>query len=75
MTDEQIKLCKNYKYYKKDWISHLLPIFGYRGQFDECRRVVDPVTGEKKVDFCSTERKDWYPLPTCGPDAKYFEKR
>ena len=50
-------------------------MFGCRGQFDECRRVVNPITGEKKVDYCSIERKDWYPLPTCGPDAKYFEKR
>ena len=74
MTDE-IKLCRNCKYYKKDWVSHLFPIFGHKGDFDECRREVNLVTGEKKVDYCNIERKDLYPLPTCGPEAKYFEKR
>lgn len=69
------KLCKDCKYYKKDWVSHLFFIFCYRGQFDKCLREVDPVTDKKIVNFCSIERKDWYPLPTCGPEAKYFEPK
>jgi len=66
---------KTAKYYKKDWISHLFPFFGYRGKFDTCQRLVNPVTGEKTKEFCSIERKDWYSLPTCGPEAKYFEPK
>jgi len=69
------KLCKDCKYYKKDWVSHLFPIFGYRGEFDKCQRLVNPVTGEKTKDFCSIERRDYFPLPTCGPEAKYFEPK
>jgi hypothetical protein len=69
------KLCKDCKYYKKDWVSHLFPIFGYRGEFDTCQRLVNPVTGRKQVDFCSIERRYYYPFPTCGPEAKYFEPK
>jgi len=69
------KLCKDCRFYKKDWVSHLFPFFGYRGEFDKCLRVVDPVTGRKQADFCSIERRDYYPLPTCGPEAKYFEPK
>ena len=72
---EPIRLCCDCRFYKKDWISHLLPIFGYRGQFDECRRLMNLVTGDKKVDFCEIERKYWYPLDVCGPEGKYFEPR
>jgi len=45
------KLCKDCKYYKKDWVSHLFPIFGYRGEFDKCQRLVNPVTGERQKIF------------------------
>ena len=69
------KLCKDCKYYKKDWVFHLFSFLGYRGEFDRCQRLVNPVTGEKEQDFCSIERKDWYPLPTCGPEARYFEPK
>lgn len=69
---EQPKLCKNCKYYKKDRISHLL---GFRGKYDECRRLMNLVTGDKKVEFCEIERRDWYPLDVCGPEGKYFEPR
>lgn len=69
---EPIKLCKDCKWYKKDWIAR---IFGNRDTYDTCHNphfvTVNPVTGETKGSFCDDMRK----FHGCGMDAKYFEAR
>lgn len=68
------KLCKDCKYYRKSWISH---IFGYGNLHDTCvspHTSANLVTG-KEPRFCDMLRaKCWESFDySCGPDGKYWE--
>ena len=69
---EPIRLCCDCKYYRKDWISHIV---GCGNTFDMCFNPIlneaDIVTGKSKGRFCDTMRK----FHGCGMDAKYFEPK
>jgi len=69
MTD--LKLCKDCKWYKKDWFEHLT----YGGdRFDTCHNPVvsgNLVTGKVKGGrFCDMMR---LPYGRCGNEGKYWE--
>jgi hypothetical protein len=71
-----IKLCKDCKYYRKDWISHILE---RTHRYDTCacpHTSQNPVTGNENM-FCDMLRaKRWEKLDhSCGPEAKYFEAK
>jgi len=71
-----MKLCKDCKYYRKSWISH---IFGYGHQHDTCtspNTSSNLVTGSE-ARFCDMLRaKCWETLDySCGPDGKYWEAK
>jgi len=71
MTD--LKLCKDCKWYKKDWFEHLT----YGGdRFDMCRNPVvsgNLVTGKVKGGrFCDMMRLSY---GRCGEEGKYWEAR
>ena len=70
------KLCKDCKYYRKDWLSHL---FGYGNLHDTC---VSPNTSHNLVTgnesrFCDMLRSNrWEILDYyCGPDGKFWEAK
>jgi hypothetical protein len=70
------KLCKDCKYYRKDWFSHL---FGMGHRHDTC---VSPNTSENLVTgnesrFCDMLRANcWKELDySCGPDGRFFEPK
>ena len=66
------KLCVNCRWYRKDWISHLL-FMGDR--YDRCFRPSNEnlVTGESYAKFCEIERK-YEPPTACGKEGKYWEE-
>lgn len=71
MTD--LKLCKDCKWYKKNWFEHLT----YGGdRFDTCHNPVasgNLVTGKVNGGFfCDMMRLEW---GKCGPYGKYWEAR
>lgn len=66
------KLCKDCKYYKKDWIKH---IFCDDGRFNKCNHPLfsrNLVTGTTRRDYCESLRGSYR---VCGPGAKYFEPK
>lgn len=69
---EQLKLCKDCVWYKKDWGARLS---GYGDTFDLCINPIltgaNPVTGKTKGGFCDTMRK----FHGCGMDGKFFEPK
>ena len=70
------KLCKDCKWYRKDWIEH---IFFRNNGLDMCacpNTTSDLVTGRKKR-FCDMLRAHyWQDLDfSCGPDARFFEPK
>ena len=71
-----MKLCKDCKFYRKDWIAHIL---GRTHTYDTCAcpdTTKNPVTGNENR-FCDMLRaKRWEKLDhSCGPEAKYFEAK
>jgi hypothetical protein len=83
----EMKLCKDCKHYKKDWISHTFPFFGAKGYFDECRRekndnlvvgggqTTNLVVGGRQTTFCEIERRNYSALDVCGVKGKYWEAK
>ena len=73
----ELRLCKDCKHYKKDWLTHIISFFGDRGSFDKCRREKNNnlVVGGCVKNYCEIERRNWSTLDVCGPAAKYFEAR
>ena len=72
----KMKLCKDCKYYRKDWFSHLMGM-GYR--HDTCaspNTTTNPVTGNDNR-FCDMLRsKRWEELDySCGPDGRFWEAK
>ena len=68
---EPIKLCKDCRFYKKDWCGHLT---GYGDIFDLCLHPAltgNVVTGKSKGRYCDHMRK----YRDCGINAKYWEAR
>jgi hypothetical protein len=69
----EIKLCKDCKHYKKDWITHLIE---RSDKFDKCLNPiflhVNRVTGKRTTEgkFCDVQR-DY----DCGRDGKYWEAK
>ena len=68
-----LKLCKDCKWYKKDWFDHLT------GAGDGNDRCLNPVlsqnliTGKRKGGcFCYNKR---LPFGGCGEEGKYWEAR
>ena len=67
----KMKLCKDCKYYRKDWISHII---GSGDTFDLCLHPLvtgNVVTGKSNGRYCDNVRK----FHGCGMDAKYFEAK
>ena len=72
----KMKLCKDCKYYRKDWLSHL---FGMGHRHDTCK---SPNTSQNLVTgnenrFCDMLRAErWKELDySCGPDGRFFEAK
>ncbi len=70
------KLCKDCKYYRKDWVSHFLGM-GYR--HDTC---ISPNTSQNLITgnesrFCDMLRSGrWEELDyACGPDGRFWEAK
>jgi hypothetical protein len=66
------KLCKDCKWYRKDWFSH---IFSGTNQFDTCGSPYltnDFVTGSEERS-CAMMRSDQ--LYSCGPDGRFWEAK
>jgi hypothetical protein len=70
------KLCKDCKYYRRDWLSHL---FGMEDRHDTCaspNTSQNLVTGRERR-FCDMLRSkryedlEWF----CGPDGRFFEAK
>ena len=73
---EPILLCCDCKYYRKDWISHIV---GGTHRFDTCacpHTSQNLVTGNENR-FCDMLRaKRWQELDySCGPEGKYWEAK
>ena len=67
----EIRLCKDCKYYKRDWSGHLT---GYGDTFDLCLHPLvtgNVVTGKHNGRYCDGERK----FHECGYDGKLWEAR
>lgn len=70
--NEEVKICKNCKWYKSFWLDQSL---------SKCRNPkasvygVDPVTGDTNFAFCSVERQNYRPLVNCGPEGRYYEPK
>lgn len=68
---EPIKLCKDCKHYRKNWVEHLT---GSGDRFDTCHNPVlceNLVTGKVKGGhFCDVMRR---PYGRCGVEGKYYE--
>ena len=72
-----MKLCKDCKWYKKDWITHLIE---GSDSFDKCLNPIvneNLVSGKTKGGFCDMLRaKRWQELDySCGPEGKYWEAK
>ena len=71
------KLCKDCKWYRKDWMHHI--IFGNQ-TYDMCaspNTTDDLVTGRRQR-FCDALRRKSYEREyeyLCGPDGKYWEAK
>ena len=68
----ELKLCKDCKWYKKNWIEHLS---GSGDQFDKCMNPIlngNLVTGKYKGVFCDTARN--YGI-RCGKEGRYWEAK
>jgi hypothetical protein len=73
---EMIKLCKDCKYYRKDWLGHL---FGMGNRHDTCtspNTSTNLVTGNENR-FCDMLRAErWEKLDySCGPEGKFWEAK
>ena len=71
-----IKLCKDCKYYRKDWFAHF---FGMGHIHDTCtcpNTSQNPVTGNENR-FCDMLRAERWENPewSCGPDGRYWEAK
>ena len=66
-----MKLCKDCKYYHKDWWEHLVHKTDY---WDTCMRPNDnnPVSGIPNHYRCGYERRYEY---LCGPEGTYWEAK
>lgn len=66
---EQVKLCRDCKYYKKDW-SPISALFG--DSYDECThpRVTGDVVNGRITVYCKTARNY-----LCGHSGEFWEKR
>jgi len=70
------KLCKDCKWYRKDWIEHIL---FRKSCLDTCaspNTTQDLVTGNKNR-FCDMLRSNrWKELDySCGPDGRFWEAK
>ena len=68
---EPIRLCKDCKWYKKDWLQHLI---GSGDTFDRCVHPIvcgNVVTGGSTGLYCDTQRR----FHECGMEGKYFEPK
>ena len=68
-----MKLCKDCKWYKKDWITHLME---RSDRFDKCLSPAlneNLVTGKSYGKFCDFQRT--YEGLGCGKEGKYWEAR
>ena len=65
------KLCKDCKYYRKDWWKHFIEKNDY---WDICMRpnYDNPVSGIPNHYRCGYERTYEY---LCGPEGTYWEKK
>jgi len=66
---EPIRLCKDCKWYKRDWLYHLT---GAGDRYDKCFNPIvceNFVTGGSTGRYCNTQRN----FHQCGPKAKYWE--
>jgi hypothetical protein len=69
---EPIRLCCDCKFYKRDWISHI--VMGSDG-LDKCLNPIvneNLVSGKNEGKFCEIQRGSY---GGCGRDGKYFEAR
>lgn len=73
ITDENVKVCKDCKWYKNSWIDPAdLSMCsnprakGYR---------IEPVTGTLVYAYCDIERRKYIGSNNCGPDADFFEPK
>jgi hypothetical protein len=72
----EMKLCKDCKYYKKDWGARIL---GLGDNYDKCMRPVETnlVTGKSyKPQYCDQQRRfsigmSWL----CGPEGQHWEAK
>ena len=67
----EIKLCKDCKWYKRDWLYHLT---GAGDRYDKCFNPIvceNFVTGGSNGQYCDTTRR----FHECGPKAKYWEAK
>ena len=67
-----IKLCKDCKHYKKDWIAHLIE---RSDRFDKCLNPIfnqNLVSGKTKGKYCDIQRDATY---DCGREGKYWEAK
>jgi hypothetical protein len=76
MGGRMTKLCKDCKYYRRDWFSHLM---GMGHRHDTCsspNTSQNPVTGNESR-FCDMLRSNrWEILDYyCGPDGRFFEPK
>ena len=68
---EPIRLCKDCKWYRKDWLYHLT---GAGDTYDKCFNPIacgNFVTGGSKGQYCYTMRK----YHECGMEGKLWEAR
>jgi hypothetical protein len=67
----KMKLCKDCKYYRKEWWEHLVYKTDY---WDTCMRPNDnnPVSGIPNYYRCGYERMYEY---LCGPEGTYWEAK
>ena len=68
----EMKLCKDCKHYKRNWIAHLIR---RTDKLDKCLNPIvnqNLVSGKIQGKFCDTQRMSFY---GCGQEANYFEGR
>ncbi len=68
---EPILLCKDCKWYKKDWLQHLI---GSGDTFDKCLNPIacgNVVTGRSTGQYCDTQRR----FHECGMIGNLWEAR
>jgi hypothetical protein len=67
----EMKLCKDCKFYKKNWFMHL---FERSDRYDKCLNPIfnqNPVTGKTNGLYCDNTRK----YHGCGMEGKYWEAK